>query len=81
MPAPVPCCPRLALPLGTREVDKVELANPDVIPSVVALATLHHDAEDGVAPGRGLVHHGGTHRAVLLAGLFLFRRRATGMSL
>lgn len=73
--APVPCRPRLALTLGTREVHQVELANPDVVPSVVALAALHHDAEDGVAPGRGQVHHGGTHRPVLLAGLFFYMKR------
>lgn len=50
---PVPRRPRLALALGTREVHEVELADPDVVTAVVALAALYHDAEDGVTPRRG----------------------------
>lgn len=48
--SPVPRRPRLALALGTREVHEVKLAYADVIAAVVALAALHHDAEDRVTP-------------------------------
>ena len=38
----------LALPFGTGQVHQIELADSNVITPVVALAALHHDAEDRV---------------------------------
>lgn len=67
--APVSRGPRLALPFGTGQIHQVELADPNVVASVVALTALHHDAEDRVTSRRGQVHHRRPHGPILFASL------------
>ena len=41
----------LALSLTAGEVDQIQLAHSDMIPSCIGLSALDYDSEDGVRPG------------------------------